>query len=359
MTELALRLVFSLAVVVGLLLLIARVAGRKMRTQRGALVNVVHRQALTRTSAVSVVTVGSRVLVLGTTEQQVRLLTELDADDLGDAADVLPGAVVVAGALEAPGRTDEVEDAADAAHDWDAALDWDAPLPGGAEILELPRLAPVAAPAPAPAAVAPADPAAPVEARPAGRHAAAVPVDHVAPAPQVAQVTPVAPAPVDARALLLDRIAAATGADSILPDDAPLPAPVPAAPAAPVVPAPVSGLEALLSSDKYAGLPPALAAQLALAAAATTAGQVGDARTAQLALPATGTAPARKPGSRRATKADKPAKGGRRVAGKTDKQVKQAARALPAPVADQGPLAGSILAPGTWKQAVSAVRRAS
>jgi flagellar protein FliO/FliZ len=43
---------------------------------------VVQRQPLSRTSSVAVVTVGSRVLVLGTTEQQVQLLTELDADEL-------------------------------------------------------------------------------------------------------------------------------------------------------------------------------------------------------------------------------------------------------------------------------------
>ena len=50
--------------------------------RRDALVRVVHRQPLSRTSAVAVVTVGSRVLVLGTTEHQVQLLTELDAEEL-------------------------------------------------------------------------------------------------------------------------------------------------------------------------------------------------------------------------------------------------------------------------------------
>ncbi|RNL80253.1 flagellar biosynthetic protein FliO [Nocardioides marmorisolisilvae] len=92
MLELTIRLVVSLSIVVGLLLLLARFGARKFRGNSGALVHVVHRQALSRTSSVSVVTVGSRVLVLGTTEQQISVLTELDPDEL-DVEDVLdPGA---------------------------------------------------------------------------------------------------------------------------------------------------------------------------------------------------------------------------------------------------------------------------
>ncbi|MFL6107103.1 MAG: flagellar biosynthetic protein FliO [Marmoricola sp.] len=82
MLELTIRLVVSLSIVVGLLLLLARFGARKFRGSTGALVHVVHRQALSRTSSVSVVTVGSRVLVLGTTEQQISVLTELDPDEL-------------------------------------------------------------------------------------------------------------------------------------------------------------------------------------------------------------------------------------------------------------------------------------
>lgn len=82
MLELTIRLIVSLAIVVGLLLLLARFGARKFRGNTGALVHVVHRQALSRTSSVSVVTVGSRVLVLGTTEQQISVLTELDPDEL-------------------------------------------------------------------------------------------------------------------------------------------------------------------------------------------------------------------------------------------------------------------------------------
>lgn len=91
MLELTLRLVASLAIVVGLLLLLARFGARRFSGRAGAMVHVVHRQALSRTSSVTVVTVGSRVLVLGTTEQQISVLTELDPEELTlDALDV-PG----------------------------------------------------------------------------------------------------------------------------------------------------------------------------------------------------------------------------------------------------------------------------
>ncbi|MCZ4497964.1 MAG: hypothetical protein JWQ74_517 [Marmoricola sp.] len=82
MLELTIRLVVSLAVVVGLLLVLARLGAKKFRGGSGALVHVVHRQPLSRTSAVAVVTVGSRVLVLGTTEHQISVLAELEPDDL-------------------------------------------------------------------------------------------------------------------------------------------------------------------------------------------------------------------------------------------------------------------------------------
>lgn len=88
MLELAIRLVFSLAVVLGLLFLLTKFGARRFRGNKDALVQVVHRQHLSRGTAVSVVTVGSRVLVLGTTEHQVQVLAELDPDEV---ADHLPG----------------------------------------------------------------------------------------------------------------------------------------------------------------------------------------------------------------------------------------------------------------------------
>jgi len=88
MAELVVRLVFSLAVVLGLLLLMARVGSRRFRGRAGSAVTVLHRQPLSRGTTVTVVSVGSRVLVLGTTEQQVSILTELDPDEL-DQGDLL------------------------------------------------------------------------------------------------------------------------------------------------------------------------------------------------------------------------------------------------------------------------------
>ena len=105
MLELTIRLIVSLAIVVGLLLLLARFGARKFRGNSGALVHVVHRQALSRTSSVSVVTVGSRVLVLGTTEQQISVLTELDPDEL--ELDDVPELALVAEPVE------EIETAAE------------------------------------------------------------------------------------------------------------------------------------------------------------------------------------------------------------------------------------------------------
>lgn len=87
MAGLAVRLVCSLAVVVGLLLLLSRLAGRRFAGRAGAPVQVLHRQPISRGSSVSVVTVGTRILVLGATEQRVTLLAELEPDELGDGAE--------------------------------------------------------------------------------------------------------------------------------------------------------------------------------------------------------------------------------------------------------------------------------
>jgi len=76
------RLIVSLALVVGLLLLLARVAQGRYRGRSGAAIQVLHRQALGKGSSVAVVSVGGRVLVVGATDNQVSLLTELDPDEL-------------------------------------------------------------------------------------------------------------------------------------------------------------------------------------------------------------------------------------------------------------------------------------
>lgn len=94
MLGLVVRLVCSLAIVLGLLLLIARFAGRRFKGRTGSPVRVVHRQPISRGSSVTVVTVGTRILVLGSTEQQVTLLTELEPDEIDlpeHAADLSDG----------------------------------------------------------------------------------------------------------------------------------------------------------------------------------------------------------------------------------------------------------------------------
>lgn len=82
MLELTVRLVASLAVIVGLLLLMTKLAARRFRGGTGAVLQVVHRQALSRSSHLVVVTVGGRVLVLGATEHQINVLAELEPEEL-------------------------------------------------------------------------------------------------------------------------------------------------------------------------------------------------------------------------------------------------------------------------------------
>jgi len=99
MIELAVRMVFSLAVVLGLLLLCARLGARRFKGRTSSPLQVLHRQSLSRGSGLALVSVGGRVLLLGTTDQQVQMLTELD-----------PATVDV----PAPAETDEAIDAAEA-----------------------------------------------------------------------------------------------------------------------------------------------------------------------------------------------------------------------------------------------------
>lgn len=82
MGELLIRMVFSLAFVVGLLILISRVAATRFQGRSGSAIEVLHRQALSKSASVAVVSVAGRVLVLGTTEQAVSVLTELDPTEL-------------------------------------------------------------------------------------------------------------------------------------------------------------------------------------------------------------------------------------------------------------------------------------
>jgi flagellar protein FliO/FliZ len=79
--ELVMRIGFSLLVVLGLLWGVAKVIRRPAGPRRaaGALV-ILGRQQLSRGSAVAVVQVHDRALILGVTEQQISLLGEADLE---------------------------------------------------------------------------------------------------------------------------------------------------------------------------------------------------------------------------------------------------------------------------------------
>jgi len=81
------RVVGSLMVILGLLWLAARLSSRRLGSGSRALVRVRGRQSLSRTTSLAVVEVGTRVLVVGVSDGGVRLLTELDPEELEVEAD--------------------------------------------------------------------------------------------------------------------------------------------------------------------------------------------------------------------------------------------------------------------------------
>jgi flagellar protein FliO/FliZ len=85
MTGMIIRLVLSLALVAGALWFAARVAKRRGIGQGNGLIEVVARQRMGRSSSVNLIRVADVVLVVGTTEEQVTLLAEVDAEAV-DAA---------------------------------------------------------------------------------------------------------------------------------------------------------------------------------------------------------------------------------------------------------------------------------
>lgn len=99
MLELVIRVVFSLAVVFGLIWLVARTSTRKFGGAARSMVRVVARQPLARTASLAVVEVGDRVLVVGVSENGVSLLTEMDPDELPAreiAPEIAPATAAVA-----------------------------------------------------------------------------------------------------------------------------------------------------------------------------------------------------------------------------------------------------------------------
>ena len=80
--ELVGRLLISLAVVIGLIWVVARRlrGGRRRALRTDKLIDVLGRQNLTRASSVAVVRVADRALIIGVTDSAVRVLGEIELD---------------------------------------------------------------------------------------------------------------------------------------------------------------------------------------------------------------------------------------------------------------------------------------
>ena len=100
MTEtlvLTVRVAVSLALVLGLLWFLSRRLGGAGSAPRRLPITVVGRQTLGRRSGVAVVEVAGRTLVLGISDANVQLLTELDTDPFDESEDEEPLAEGVEG----------------------------------------------------------------------------------------------------------------------------------------------------------------------------------------------------------------------------------------------------------------------
>jgi flagellar protein FliO/FliZ len=84
-TWMIIRLIVCLAMVGGLLLFASRVAKKRGLGGTTGVIEVVARQRMGRASSVSVLRVAGRVLVVGSTEEQVTLLAEVEDDELRTA----------------------------------------------------------------------------------------------------------------------------------------------------------------------------------------------------------------------------------------------------------------------------------
>ena len=80
-----LRLVLCLAFIAAVLLFASRVAKKRGLGGATGVIEVVARQRMGRASSVSVVRIADRVLVVGSTEEQVTLLAEVDGDVVEEA----------------------------------------------------------------------------------------------------------------------------------------------------------------------------------------------------------------------------------------------------------------------------------
>ena len=85
MTWMVIRLVLCLAFIGAVLLYASRLAQKRGLGGSTGVIEVVARQRMGRTSSVSVLKVAGRVLVVGSTEEQVTLLAEVEDDELRTA----------------------------------------------------------------------------------------------------------------------------------------------------------------------------------------------------------------------------------------------------------------------------------
>ena len=86
MIEVALRIFFSLAVVLLLMWGLAKLARRPLAGRGGGAMSVLARHPLSRGASVAVVRVGERAYVLGVTDQNVTLLAEAEPAAIEAAA---------------------------------------------------------------------------------------------------------------------------------------------------------------------------------------------------------------------------------------------------------------------------------
>ncbi|GAA4932322.1 FliO/MopB family protein [Actinoplanes utahensis] len=80
MISLTFRVALALLIVLMLMWLLAKAVRRPYTSRRDGMLAVLGRQQLSRGSAVAVIRVNDRALVVGITEQQVSLLTETDLE---------------------------------------------------------------------------------------------------------------------------------------------------------------------------------------------------------------------------------------------------------------------------------------
>jgi flagellar protein FliO/FliZ len=97
MTWMLIRLVLSLAFIAAVLVFASRLAKKRGLGQGNGLIEVVARQRMGRASSVSVLRVAGRVLVVGSTDEQVTLLAEVDEDEVQTALAAAPRAVALRG----------------------------------------------------------------------------------------------------------------------------------------------------------------------------------------------------------------------------------------------------------------------